>query len=138
MVTVGKGTRHKQILARHAHGAAAAQIEQRRFQSTEAFVQREDAFDFFVGKNESHDFKQFASMAAPWLVAATWRRAGSIMSIAYPDSAYSEQLGTALQEAVPYINKTDMPTRAIAAKALRRSTPSTPPVFVVRNGHVES
>ena len=45
------------------------------------------------------------------------------MSIAYPDSAYSEQLGTALHEAVPYINKTDMPTRASAAKALRRSTP---------------
>ena len=63
MVTVGERTRHKQILARHANGAAAAQIEQRRFQSTEAFVQREDAFDFFVGKNESHDFKQFASTA---------------------------------------------------------------------------
>ncbi len=29
------------------------------------------------------------------------------MRIAYPGSAYSERLSTALHEAVPYINKTD-------------------------------
>ena len=59
MVTVRQRSGHEQVLARHIHRPALAEIAQRRLQNIETFVEGKNAFDLFVAENERNGWRDY-------------------------------------------------------------------------------